>query len=148
LWYTKGKKYLFNDGATESHQNHEASASSTSIKIKSPLAKNPGDVWSFPNVKGNHIEETCHTCQYPIELPARLIWALSRPGDLVVDPFMGVGTTAVAAVLLERKAAGADLNKEYLNIARKRVRQAARGTVPVHSLGLNISGVQCIKTEN
>jgi adenine-specific DNA-methyltransferase len=104
-----------------------------------PLGKNPGDVWVFPNVKGNHIEKTDHPCQFPVELPTRLILALTKPGDLVVDPFLGVGSTAVAAVLANRRVAGADIVRVYVQEARKRVRQAAAGTLkyrhprtPVH----------------
>ena len=60
-------------------------------------------------------------------------------GDLVVDPYMGVGTTAVASFLHARRAAGADIYKEYLEIAMSRIEQAAVGTLktrpmnqPVH----------------
>ena len=63
-------------------------------------------MWIFPNVKGNHIEKTSHPCQFPIELPTRLILALTRAwGDLVVDPYLGVGSTAIAAVLNGRRVA-------------------------------------------
>jgi adenine-specific DNA-methyltransferase len=92
-----------------------------------PLGKNPSDVWIIPNVKGNHIEKTKHPCQFPVELPSRLILALSNPRDLVLDPFLGVGTTAVAAVLNGRRVAGAELVREYIEIAKKRVTQAANG---------------------
>ena len=92
-----------------------------------PRGKNPGDLWIFPNVKGSHIEKTIHPCQFPVELAERLILALSNPGDLVVDPFIGVGTTAVAATLNNRRAAGADLSSEYLKIAKERVTLAYRG---------------------
>src|SRR5207247_10622309 len=92
-----------------------------------PLGKNPGDVWSIPNVKHNHVEKTAHPCQFPVELVERLVLALTQPGDWVFDPFMGVGTTAVAAILHERRALGADVVKEYVNIARERTFQAAAG---------------------
>jgi adenine-specific DNA-methyltransferase len=90
------------------------------------LGKNPGDVWMIPNVKSNHVEKTEHPCQFPVELPDRLIRALTDPGDLVVDPFIGVGTTAVAAVIRARRVAGADLVEKYLDIARDRIRAAAK----------------------
>ena len=65
-------------------------------------------MWVFPNVKANHPEKTKHECQFPIELPARLTLALTNRGQLVVDPYMGVGSSAVAAVMYGRRAAGAD----------------------------------------
>jgi adenine-specific DNA-methyltransferase len=62
-----------------------------------------------------------------VELVERFVLAVTRPGDLVVDPYLGVGTTACAAVLHGRRAAGADVVPEYLAIARRRLALAARG---------------------
>lgn len=133
LWYTKGDKYTFNLDAVRVPQKYPGKRAYQGPRkgefSGNPLGKNPGDVWNLPNVKSNHIEKTVHPCQFPVALPARLILALSNSGDLVVDPFMGVGTTAVAAVLCGRKAAGADNVKSYIDIARRRVTQAAKGTL-------------------
>jgi adenine-specific DNA-methyltransferase len=131
LWYTKGDRYLFNLDAVRVPQKYPGKRAYRGPRrgeySGNPLGKNPGDVWIFPNVKGNHIEKTVHPCQFPVELPSRLILALTNPGDLVVDPFIGVGSTAVAAVLNGRRAAGADIVDEYVEIARRRVRDAASG---------------------
>lgn len=133
LWYTKGDKYTFNLDAVRVPQKYPGKRAYQGPNkgefSGNPLGKNPGDVWVFPNVKNNHIEKTIHPCQFPVELPTRLILALTNPGDLVVDPFIGVGTTAVAAVLCKRAAAGADIIAEYVAIARNRVKQAAKGTL-------------------
>lgn len=134
LWYTKGDEYTFNLDAVRVPQKYPGKRAYKGAKkgeySGNPLGKNPGDVWVFPNVKSNHVEKTIHPCQFPVELPARLILALTKPGDLVVDPFMGVGTTAAAAVLHGRRAAGAELLKEYFKVARKRIAQAAQGKLP------------------
>ena len=61
-----------------------------------PLGKNPTDVWEIPNVKFNHVEKTDHPCQFPIELVERLVLALTHEGSNVLDPYMGVGSTAIA----------------------------------------------------
>jgi len=95
------------------------------------LGKNPADVWIIPNVKHNHVEKTDHPCQFPVELVERLILALTNEGDLVVDPFMGVGTSLVAALMNRRRSAGADTVKSYVNIARKRIDKAHQGTLRV-----------------
>jgi adenine-specific DNA-methyltransferase len=100
-----------------------------------PLGKNPGDIWTIPNVKHNHVEKTIHPCQFPIELVERLVLALTNPGDLVVDPYMGVGSAACAAVLHGRRAAGADTVAEYLQIARERVKRAFQGDLRTRPLG-------------
>jgi adenine-specific DNA-methyltransferase len=92
-----------------------------------PLGKNPGDVWVIPNVKHNHVEKTVHPCQFPVELVERLVLGLTDPGDLVLDPYIGVGSTAVAAVRHRRRAAGAETDGRYVRVARERVALAAQG---------------------
>lgn len=99
-----------------------------------PLGKNPSDVWNMPNVKSNHPEKTEHPCQYPVALIERLVLALTNEGDLVVDPYIGVGTTAVAAFLHGRRSAGADTEARYLEIARERLEKAQTGTLRVRPL--------------
>ena len=86
-------------------------------------------------MKHNHIEKTPHPCQFPIELIQRLVLALTEPGDLVVDPYIGVGSTACAAVLNKRRAAGADMVPEYLKIARERVELALMGKLQIRPMG-------------
>jgi adenine-specific DNA-methyltransferase len=131
LWYTKGLDYPFNLDPVRVPQKYPGKRGHKGPKqgklTGNPLGKNPGDVWIFPNVKSNHVEKTVHPCQFPVELPERLILALTNPHDLVVDPFIGVGSTAVAAVLNGRRVAGADTEAEYIRIARSRVKEAEKG---------------------
>ena len=95
-----------------------------------PLGKNPGDVWLIPNVKSNHVEKTAHPCQFPIALAENFILSLTSIEDLVVDPFLGAGTTAVAALKNRRRAAGCDVFEEYLSIIRQRVAQLEESSLP------------------
>ena len=150
LWYTKGDSYTFDVDPVRVPQKYPGKLAYQGPKkgkpSGNPLGKNPGDVWVFPNVKGNHVEKTLHPCQFPIELPERLILSLTKPGQLVLDPFLGVGTTAVAAILNSRRAAGADTCTEYIKVARERVKMAHQGklryrlrTTPVHSPKPNTS---------
>ncbi|MGB0124070.1 MAG: site-specific DNA-methyltransferase [Silvibacterium sp.] len=92
----------------------------------------------MPNVKHNHVEKTSHPCQFPIELVERLILGLTNEGDLVVDPYSGVGSTACAALLQGRRAAGAELSAEYISIAKWRVEQAKQGFLQRRPLGKGI----------
>lgn len=134
LWFTKSDHYYFNLDAVRVPQKYPGKKYYKGPKAGdlscNPAGKNPTDVWDMPNVKSNHREKTAHPCQFPIALIERLVLSMTRPGDLVVDPYIGVGTTAVAAVIHGRRAAGADIVREYLEIARERVAQAAAGTVP------------------
>jgi len=77
-------------------------------------------VWRFPSVRAN----TEHEAQFPLELPLRLIRLLTDAGDLVLDPFVGSGTTAVAAVQTGRRYIGIDSSPAYVELARRRVEEA------------------------
>jgi adenine-specific DNA-methyltransferase len=93
------------------------------------LGKNPGDVWIFPNVKNNHVEKTIHPCQFPVELVERLVLALTDPGGNVFDPYMGVGSSVVAALMHDRNGYGCDIVSRYVEIALQRVREFRAGTL-------------------
>jgi site-specific DNA-methyltransferase (adenine-specific) len=86
----------------------------------------PGsDVWYESRVCGTFKErEGWHGCQMPIGVLNRIILASSNPGDIVLDPFNGSGTTVVAAALLGRQYVGIDQSKEYVGFARKRLEHA------------------------
>jgi DNA modification methylase len=88
----------------------------------------------MPNVKSNHIEKTDHPCQFPVALIERLVLSLTHEESLVVDPYMGVGTTAVGSVLHKRRAAGADTEQKYLDIANQRIIKAWNGTLKTRPL--------------
>ena len=131
LWFTKGDNYTFNLDPVRVPQKYPGKKQfkgPNAGKLScNPLGKNPSDVWIFPNVKHNHIEKTVHPCQFPVELVERLVLALTNEGDLVVDPYMGVGSTAVASIKHRRRAAGADTVDEYIEIARDRVKLMKAG---------------------
>jgi len=64
-----------------------------------------------------------HSATFPVELPAWFIKLFTKPGDIALDPFMGSGTTALAAIQLGRNFVGIDISKEYIELARKRTAQ-------------------------
>jgi site-specific DNA-methyltransferase (adenine-specific) len=83
------------------------------------------DTWNVSRVCGTFKErEGWHGCQMPIAVLDRIVKASSNPGDIVLDPFNGSGTTAVSAALLDRKYVGIDQSKEYVEFARKRLQHA------------------------
>jgi modification methylase len=65
-----------------------------------------------------------HPAPFPLLLPARLIALYTVPGDLVLDPFVGTGTTCVAAKTLDRRWLGIDINPEFLEMAARRIAEA------------------------
>lgn len=93
LWFTRGDrhgKYLFDVDPVRVPQKYPGKEFFKGPRkgefSANPLGKNPGDVWIIPNVKHNHPEKTIHPCQFPVELVERLVLALTRKTDLVIDP--------------------------------------------------------------
>ena len=72
-------------------------------------------VWYIPSVRANDI----HEAQFPFELPRRMVQLLTAPGDLVIDCFVGTGTTAVAAIKAGRQFLGLELAVEHAHLAMK-----------------------------
>ncbi|WP_296875982.1 site-specific DNA-methyltransferase [uncultured Methanobrevibacter sp.] len=75
-------------------------------------------VWTFPAVNAKKIG---HPAPFPIELPHRLIKLYSYEGDVILDPFAGSGTTAIAAIQNNRNYICYDIKQEYVDLAKKRI---------------------------
>lgn len=133
LWFTRGDDYVFHLDPIRVPQKYPGKKHYKGPNIGRlsghPLGKNPGDVWVIPNVKHNHVEKTEHPCQFPVELVERLVVALTDPGDRVLDPYMGVGSTLVAAQLHGREGWGCDLEPSYVRIAAERLAALESGTL-------------------
>ena len=78
-------------------------------------------VWSIPAPGKSEKNYGKHPTQKPLKLLKRIIALTSKPGDLILDPMMGSGTTGVAAALLNRKFFGIELNPEYFDLAKARL---------------------------
>ena len=100
-----------------------------------PMGKNPSDVWDFPNVKNNHPEKTMHPCQFPVELVERLVLSMTDEDDDVLDPYVGVGSSVVAALKHNRNGFGCDIVEEYITIARERVSNLHAGVLKTRPMG-------------
>jgi site-specific DNA-methyltransferase (adenine-specific) len=81
-------------------------------------------VWPLPTPGPREKLQGRHPTQKPLALLERVIAASSAEGDLVLDPFMGSGTTGVAAAMSGRRFLGVEMNPEYLDLAAKRIRAA------------------------
>lgn len=135
LWFTKSDNYPFNLDAVRLPQKYPGKKHFKGPNVgkysSNPKGKNPSDVWDIPNVKSNHIEKTCHPCQFPVALVQRLVLALSNEQDIVLDPFLGVGSTAVAGIINKRKVAGSEIIKKYYELACERVKFAYEGRLKI-----------------
>jgi adenine-specific DNA-methyltransferase len=133
LWFTRDEDYTFNLDpirVPSKYPDKKHFKGPNKGKMSgNPLGKNPSDVWDIPNVKSNHVEKTEHPCQFPVGLVERLVLGLTRPGDNVLDPYLGVGSTAIAALKNGRNAYGCDITPEYIDVALDRVAQLEAGTL-------------------
>ena len=75
-------------------------------------------------MKANHVEKTEHPCQFPVVLVERLVKALTNKGDLVYDPYMGVGSSGVASLYNDRRFLGTEIHQNYHKEAIKRLKRA------------------------
>lgn len=75
-------------------------------------------VWNFPTVSAKRIG---HPAPFPEELPYRLIQLYTFKNDVVLDPFMGSGTTCLSALKTGRRYIGYDINEDYTKLAQKRI---------------------------
>ena len=130
LWYTKSTdRYVFDlDSVRDPNVKYPNQRKNGRKRVNS-LGKNPTDVWAIPKVTtGEGLvgrrasqERTKHPAQFPITLIDRIIKACSREGDLVLDPFMGSGTTAEAAMANGRSVVGFEISADYIAIASERL---------------------------
>ena len=154
LWFTKSDSYVFNLDPVRVPQKYPGKrdyrGKNAGRLSGNPLGKNPGDLWILPNVKNNHVEKTIHPCQYPVELIERLVLSMTNEGDLVIDPYMGVASALCAAIKHGRRAAGAELVQEYVDVARERVIAAHNGTLKTRPMGkpVYVPGPNCKVAKN
>ena len=120
VWAVKGKNWIF---------NYEELKKINPEKQKDGKLKQMRDVWLLPLVQGKERLKaengrSLHPTQKPEEMLKRVIAASSNKGGIVLDPFMGSGTTAVVAQNMGRKWIGIEKNKEYINLAKHRIKQS------------------------
>lgn len=97
--------------------------------VPNPLGAKPKDVIEIPTTCNGMEEKTPHPTQKPEELVRKFILASSDEGDVVLDPFVGSGTTAVCAEQLNRQWIGIDQNEQYLEWAKKRLNRVPKRTI-------------------
>jgi DNA modification methylase len=151
LWFTKTGEYTFNLDPVRIPSKYlgkrHFKGPKKGLPSCNPKGKNPSDiweivacdwekeVWDIPNVKSNHPEKTIHPCQFPIELVERCVLALTDEGDWVLDPFAGVGSALIAALMHNRRAMGCEKENEYIEVAKRRIRDYCAGALRIRPLG-------------
>ncbi len=132
LFFSKGLRHTFNYDSVrvpyESTQRIAHAKTKGILKNGKRWFPNPngrlcGEVWHFSSARHKNkvngkVQKMGHATPKPLDMIERIIRASSNPGDLVLDCFVGTGTTAVAAKRLERSFMCSDKSKEYVRIAR------------------------------
>jgi site-specific DNA-methyltransferase (adenine-specific) len=131
-FFVKRKDYYFDlDAVRIPYDAETKKARSRSIFVGAKwleVGYNPKDLWSVSRLHREHAERVDHPTQKPLEIIERMLKASCPPGGTVLDPFMGSGTTALAARKLGRHFVGFELNQDYCEIIQQRLALAA---VPV-----------------
>jgi adenine-specific DNA-methyltransferase len=159
LWFTRSESYFFQLDPVRVPQlypgkRHAGSRGDRAgLPSGNPKGKNPTDFWTFvpgavlkddpvwdlPNVKANHPEKTIHPCQFPSELAERCVLALTEERDTVLDPFVGAGTSVLAAAKHGRRGIGIDQSKDYIKLARTRLADHEAGRLITRPIGKPVS---------
>jgi site-specific DNA-methyltransferase (adenine-specific) len=95
-------------------------------------------IWRFPTVSAKRVG---HPAPFPVELPRRCIEMYTFAGDVVLDPFLGSGQTAIAALQTGRRYIGVDLSEEYCELARNRISEAENAEAENSDSQAPLSGV-------
>ena len=119
-WYfSKGEPTVFN-----SEKYLEPYVDESNYKRYVRKGKHPGTVWIASRIFHNHPENCGHPTQKPLSIIKKMTEISTRPGDTILDPFMGSGTTGVACVQTGRNFIGIEIDPGYFEIAKRRIEQA------------------------
>jgi adenine-specific DNA-methyltransferase len=126
LWYTKNEyQYTFNlDDIRDPDVKYPNQKKNGKLRCNT-LGKNPSDVWQIAKVTSgtdrSSPERTPHPAQFPTDLIDRIVKGFSNADDLLLDPFMGSGSTAISAIKNRRRAVGFEIRKDYCEIIVHRI---------------------------
>jgi site-specific DNA-methyltransferase (adenine-specific) len=120
LYFAKSPRFVFNLDDVRVPQKYYRQRNNMT-------GANPGDVWQFSHVHYCSAERENHPTQKPEGLIERIIKASSNPGDVVLDPFVGSGTTCRVASVLDRQWIGIDINPDYIAMTAKRLAASFEG---------------------
>ncbi len=128
LWYIKNERsYTFNlDDIRDLNVKYPNQKKNGKLRCNT-LGKNPSDVWKIAKVTSgknrSSKERTPHPAQFPVDLIKRMVLGFTNKSDIVLDPFIGSGTTAVTCLELGRKCIGFEVREDYCEIIKNRIDQ-------------------------
>lgn len=126
LWYVKDyNNYVFNlDSIRDKNVKYPNSKKNGKSRVH-PLGKNPSDVWQIAKVttgaNRSSKERTAHPCQFPTDLIDRLVLGFTNENAIILDPFVGSGTTFESCIKNNRFCVGFEISLDYCEIAKRRI---------------------------
>ena len=127
-FFTKGKKHYFDiDSIRIQYDEETKKARTRSIFVGKKwleMGYNPKDIWSVSRIHAQAPERENHPTQKPLEIIERIIKASCPIGGIVLDPFMGTGTTAIAALNTKRDYIGYEINGKYCKMINERIKKS------------------------
>lgn len=126
LWYVKDYlEYTFNlDDIRDPDVKYPYQKKNGKLRCNT-IGKNPSDVWQIAKVTSgtnrSSEERTSHPAQFPEDLIIRMILGFTNENELILDPFLGSGTTAITSMLNNRKCIGFEINESYCEIITSRI---------------------------
>lgn len=143
FWYTNGDKWTFNTEEiripykpTSGYAKGGITSKSGKKYLPNPKGTLPDDTWDIPILNPLAKERTGYPTQKPLELLERIILACSNRGDRILDPFMGSGTTGVAAIKHNRQFVGLDQNWNSIHLMRRRLVELDADFSIAHSIDI------------
>jgi len=130
LWFVKNPDcYTFNlDDIRDPDVKYPLQKKNGKLRCNT-IGKNPSDVWQIAKVTSGagraSRERTPHPAQFPVDLVERIIKGFSNPSAIVLDPFLGSGSTAEACILLGRTVVGFEIRRDYCQVAARRLKKAS-----------------------
>ena len=134
LWYVKdANAYTFNlDAIRDKNVKYPNQKKNGKLRCNT-LGKNPSDVWQIAKVTSganrSSAERTSHPAQFPVDLIDRIILGFSNVNDVILDPFMGSGSTAISAIKNSRNVIGFEIRHDYCELQKERIKQYRRNMV-------------------
>jgi len=127
LWYIKNQlEYTFNlDAIRDPDVKYPNQKKNGKLRCNT-LGKNPSDVWQIAKVTSganrSSEERMPHPAQFPEDLISRIVLGFSNERDVILDPFLGSGTTLSVCQKLNRQAIGFEISKDYCEVAKNRIK--------------------------
>jgi len=124
------KEYVVYLSKSEDHKFNELGSDENGVEDPAIEEGKPlGDLWRFPVKRGSVGKQVLHKASYPVSLSNRMVQLSTDRGEIVLDPFLGSGTTAYSALDLGRQCVGYEINRDFESVIEDRLSDLSQSTL-------------------